>query len=134
MYVIYFRGGESLLHVFILIPCSCLFIAFMFCQSYLFIAFPSRRNHQLRARRALSIFKDVLLRTRRALSLYKVYGDKGLLVLNGKSLNSNSALLALNCRNAHLYIGIRRYVHPPLHPIHVGPCRHKVMISFNRGS
>ena len=34
-------------------------------------------NHYrlLKARRALSIFKDVPLRTRRALSLYKVYGD-----------------------------------------------------------
>ena len=44
----------------------------------------------------LSIFKDVPLRTRRALSLYKVYVDSTLLVLNGTSLNSYSALLALN--------------------------------------
>ena len=51
---------------------------------------------QLRARRALSIFKDVLFRTRRALSLYKVYGDSALLVLNGTSLISDSALLVLN--------------------------------------
>ena len=36
--------------------------------------------HQLRARRALSLFNDVPLRTRRALSLYKVYGDSALLV------------------------------------------------------
>ena len=43
--------------------------------------------HQLRARRALSLFKDVPLRTRRALSLYKVYGDSALLVLNRTSLN-----------------------------------------------
>ena len=53
---------------------------------------------QLRARRALSIFQDAPLRTRRALSLYKVYGDIALLVLNGTSLNSDSALLALNWR------------------------------------
>ena len=32
-------------------------------------------NCQLRARRALSIFKDVLLRTRRGLLLYKAYGS-----------------------------------------------------------
>ena len=38
------------------------------------------------------------LRARRALSLYKVYGDSALLVLNGTSLNSDSALLALNWR------------------------------------
>ena len=42
---------------------------------------------QLRARRAISIFKDVPLRTRRALSLYKVYGNSALLVLNRTSLN-----------------------------------------------
>ena len=53
-------------------------------------------NHQLRARRALSLFKDVLLRNRRALSLYYVYGDSALLVLNRTSLNSDSALLVLN--------------------------------------
>ena len=52
--------------------------------------------HQFRVRRSLSIFKDVLLRTKRALSLYKVYGDSALLVLNRTSLNSESALLALN--------------------------------------
>ena len=51
---------------------------------------------QLRARRALSIFKDIPLRTRRVLSLYKVYGDSALLVLNGTRLNSDSVLLALN--------------------------------------
>ena len=44
----------------------------------------------MRARRALSLFKDVPLRTRRALSL---------LVLNVTSLNSDSALLALNWRH-----------------------------------
>ena len=54
---------------------------------------------QLRARRALSLLKDVLLRTRRALSLYKLYyDDNALLVLNGTSLNSVSALLALSWR------------------------------------
>ena len=42
-------------------------------------------KYQLRARRALSIFKDVPLRTRRALLLHKVYGDSALLVLNGTS-------------------------------------------------
>ena len=42
---------------------------------------------QLRARRALLQFKDVLLRTRRVLSLYKVYSNSALLhvVLNGTS-------------------------------------------------
>ena len=56
------------------------------------------RHDQLRARRALSIFKYVPLRTRRALLLYKVYGDSALLVLKGTSLNNDSALLALNWR------------------------------------
>ena len=51
---------------------------------------------QLRARRALSLCKDVPLRTRMALSLYKVNGNSALLVLNRTSLNSDSALLALN--------------------------------------
>ena len=45
---------------------------------------------------AISIFKDVPLRTRRALWLYNIYGDSALLVLNGTSLNGDSALLALN--------------------------------------
>ena len=35
---------------------------------------------QLRARRALILFKDVPLRTRRALLMYKVYGESALLV------------------------------------------------------
>ena len=51
---------------------------------------------QLRARRVLSLFKNVALRTRRALLLYNVYGDSALLVLNGTSLNINNALLVLN--------------------------------------
>ena len=38
--------------------------------------------NQLRARRALSIFKDVPFRSRRALSLYKGYGDSAFLVFN----------------------------------------------------
>ena len=52
---------------------------------------------QLRARMALSIFKyTVPLRTRRALLLYNGKGNSALLVLNGTSVNSDSALLALN--------------------------------------
>ena len=51
---------------------------------------------QLRTRKALMLFKDVLLRTRRALSLYKVYGDSALLLLKGTLLNSVNALLALS--------------------------------------
>ena len=47
----------------------------------------------LRARRALSIFKEVQLRTRMTLSLYNFYGDSPLLVLNGSVLNSDNALL-----------------------------------------
>ena len=43
--------------------------------------------HQLRARRALSLFKDVLLRTRRALSPLTFYSGSTLLVLSGTSLN-----------------------------------------------
>ena len=41
---------------------------------------------QLRARRALSLFNDVLLRTRRVLSLCKVTSDSALLVLNETSV------------------------------------------------
>ena len=51
---------------------------------------------QLRARRALLQLKDVPLRTRRVLLLYKVNGNSALLVLNGISLNSDSAPLALS--------------------------------------
>ena len=60
------------------------------------------RGIPFRIRRALSIFRDVPLRTRRALWLHKFYGDSALLVLNGTSLNSDSALLALNWRNEEL--------------------------------
>ena len=45
--------------------------------------------------------KDVPLTTRRAQLLYKVYGDSTLLVLNRTSLNSDSALLALNWWKHH---------------------------------
>ena len=55
-------------------------------------------TYHLKARRALSLFRDVLLRTRRALSLYKVYGCSALLVCNGSLLNIVEALLVLNRR------------------------------------
>ena len=58
------------------------------------MAIPTYR--QLRARKALSIFKDVPLRTRMTLLLYNVYGNSALLVLSRTSLNTDSALLALN--------------------------------------
>ena len=41
------------------------------------------------------------LRARRALLLYKVNGNSALLALNGTSLNCNNALLALNWRCVH---------------------------------
>ena len=50
---------------------------------------------QLRARRALSIFKDVPLRTRRGLSLYNVYGNSTLLVFNGTSLKKKASFWLL---------------------------------------
>ena len=50
-----------------------------------FTLYQGERYRQLRARRALSIFMEVLLRTRRVPWLY-----------NGTTLNSHSALLALN--------------------------------------
>ena len=62
--------------------------------------------HQLRARRELSIFKDVPLRTRRVLSLYKVNGNSALLVLNRTSLDIDSALLALTWWYEHVLICI----------------------------
>ena len=61
---------------------------------------------QLRARRVLLIFKDVLFRTWRGLSLYNVYGNiRALLVLNGTFVNSDSALLALNWWYMYMYVG-----------------------------
>ena len=54
------------------------------------------RYRQLKARRALSLFKDDLLWTRRVLSPYSLYSNNALLVLNGTSLNIDSALLVLN--------------------------------------
>ena len=51
---------------------------------------------RLRVRRALMLFNNVPLRTRRALLLYTFYSDSPLLVLNGTSLSSVNALLALN--------------------------------------
>ena len=58
-------------------------------------------NRQLRARRALSLFKVVSLRTRRALSRLTLYSDTTLLVLNGTSLNFDYALLALMVLSCH---------------------------------
>ena len=55
-------------------------------------------SRQLKARRVLSLFKEPL-RTRMVLLLYKVYSNSTLLVLNGISLNNDSALLALNRRS-----------------------------------
>ena len=49
----------------------------------------------VKSQKGVTLFNDVSLRTRRALSLYKVYGNGALLVLNGASLNSDNALLAL---------------------------------------
>ena len=67
------------------------------CTSTIIIILNQYQSYrQLRARRALILFKDVPLRTRRALSLYKVCGDSALLVLNGILLNSVNALLALS--------------------------------------
>ena len=55
-------------------------------------------HRQLRARKVLMQFKDVVLRFRRVLLLYKVYDDSTLLVINGTSLNSINGLLALSQR------------------------------------
>ena len=68
-----------------------------FIHRNILVCVDGRLYCHMRTRRALSIFKDVLLRTRRALSLYKVYGDSTLLVLNGTYVNSDSALLVLKC-------------------------------------
>ena len=65
----------------------------------------------LRARRALTRFKDVPLRTRRALSLHIVYGVRTVLVLNRTSLNSVNALLALS-RRLHIHVHLQlTYIH-----------------------
>ena len=60
-------------------------------------------NRQLRTRRALTLFNDVPLRTRRTLLPQTLYSDSALLVLNGTSLNSVTALLALNWWNTILW-------------------------------
>ena len=52
-------------------------------------------NNELRARRALMLFKHVSLRTRRALSIYKVHGNSALLGLNETSFNNVNAFLPL---------------------------------------
>ena len=70
-------------------------------QSALKVA-EGRSNHQVRARRAIMMINDVQLRTRRSQSLYKVYGCSALLVLNGTSLISVNALLALSWQNVKL--------------------------------
>ena len=80
-------------------------------NTYMYCSYPFQLNvyyRQLRAKRALMLFKDVLLRTRRALSLYILYGDSGLLNLNGTSLNSVNALLVLSV-NALLALS-RKYI------------------------
>ena len=59
------------------------------------------------------MFKDVPLRTRRALSLYKVCGDSALLVLNGTSLNSVNAFLALSRGYLNLMPRTHLDVKPP---------------------
>ena len=53
----------ALILVYHVISHFCINQTYSLCRAY----------RQLRARRALSIFKDLLLRTRRALSLYNVY-------------------------------------------------------------
>ena len=70
-----------------------LFISHYFCYQQFC---PSSVRRQLRARRALLLFNNVLQGTRRALSLYKVYADSVLLILNAKSLNSVNTLLVLS--------------------------------------
>ena len=80
----------------------------------------------MKARRALSIFKAVPLRTRGALSLYNAYGDSALVVLNGSSFNSDSALLALNWR----YMWIRNSAGQTLIPTslsHIRGCMSSVI-------
>ena len=58
---------------------------------------------QLRARRAVSLFKDVPLRTIRALSPLTLYSDSALLVRNITSLNIYSALLVRNVISLNIY-------------------------------
>ena len=80
-------------------------------QKIILISSPgfSLLHRQLRARRALVLFKDVPLRTRRAIILlYKVYDDSALLVFNETSLNSVNAFLALSQHLAY-YTGWRRW-------------------------
>ena len=62
------------------------------------------KDAPLRTRRASMLFKDDPLRTRRVLSLHKAYNDSALLVLNGTSLNSIDALLALSQQFSCLFV------------------------------
>ena len=70
--------------------------AFEFMRILHQISMPLANVIQLRARMALSLFKDVSLRARRALSLYKVNCNSTLLLLNDTSLSIDNALLVLN--------------------------------------
>ena len=64
-----------------------------------FVSMNSIENIQLRAKRLLLQFKDVLLRIRGAQTLYKVYGtERPSGSFNGTSLICNNALLAPNRR------------------------------------
>ena len=84
-------------------------------------------NCQLRARRALMPFKDVLLRTRWAQARHNVYDDSALLVLNRIWLNSVNALLALKQQNwRYLYVfdmGIILKVRANTHNFWLGVCK-----------
>ena len=70
---------------------------------------------QFQARRALMLFKNVLLRTRKALLVYKVYGNNTLLVLNEISLNSVNALLALSRR----FYEVFKFMADPCSQVHL---------------
>ena len=74
-----------------------LFIHLLLIRNAWWLKF-SREYHQLRARRAILLFKYVPLRTRRVLSPWSLHTYTAFLVLNGTSLNIDSALLALNRR------------------------------------
>ena len=65
---------------------------------------PYSYHCQFRARRALSLFKDVPLKTRRALSPQTLSSNSSLLVLNRTTVNIDSALLALNRRRIYFLL------------------------------
>ena len=77
---------------------------------------------QLRSRRTLTLFSDILLSIRRALLPYTLFSNRALLVLKGTLLNSDNTLLALNWWYMLIYLiagHVPVRVQLAVHPLHL---------------